>query len=263
MTSEDPVGQRTVSLRRGWPLLLMVLLTTLLLVSGWHRHLSFESFARHYSLLQGMVAEHRTGAVAGYLLLYVVAVALSVPIGIYLTLVGGILLGAALGGAAAAVGATIGAVCLFLVARSAFGELLLRRAGPLARSLASGFRDDAFNYLLFLRLVPIFPFWLVNLVPALCGVRLATFAAATAIGVIPATFAFAFVGAGLASVVEAQTAAYQACLAAGRADCRLEFHPEAALTPGLWAALVALGALALLPVVVRRLTGRVGQRTTG
>jgi len=104
--------------------------------------------------------------------------------------------------------------------------------------------------------VPIFPFWLVNLVPALCGVPLATFVAATALGIIPVTFAFAFVGAGLDSVIAAQQAAYQSCLAAARPDCRLEFHMKAALTPELLGALVALGVLALIPVVVKRLRAR-------
>src|SRR5262249_35752035 len=110
--------------------------------------------------------------------------------------------------------------------------------------------------LLFLRLVPIFPFWLVNLVPALCGVPLATFVAATALGIIPVTFAFAFVGAGLDSVIAAQQAAYQSCLAAGGPDCRLEFHMKAALTPELLGAFVALGVLALIPVGVERLRAR-------
>ena len=89
---------------------------------------------------------------------------------------------------------------------------------------AAGFRADAFNYLLFLRLVPV-PFWLVNLVPALLGVRLSTFVTATAIGIVPATFIFAFFGAGLDSIITAQEAGYRACLAAGDADCRIHFEP--------------------------------------
>ena len=119
------------------------------------------------------------------------------------------------------------------------------------------FAPDAFSYLLFLRLVPIFPFWLVNLVPAVCGVSLATFVAASVLGMIPATFAFAFVGAGLDSVVAAQEAAYQACVTAGRTDCRLDFHLRTAITPEIMAALAALGVLALIPVVVKRLRARV------
>jgi uncharacterized membrane protein YdjX (TVP38/TMEM64 family) len=194
--------------------------------------------------------------VAAYIALYVTAAALSIPVGFYLTVIGGILFGTVLGGAAALVGATTGAICIFLIARSAIGEYLVRRAGPLAGKLAQGFRADAFSYLLFLRLVPIVPFWMVNLVAALCGVRFATFAAATALGIIPATFIFAFLGAGLDSVITAQQAAYRACVAAGRPDCRLQFHLHAAITPELIAALVALSVLALAPVVVKHLRAR-------
>src|SRR5436305_1022891 len=84
-----------------------------------------------------------------------------------------------------------------------------------------------------------------------------------ALGVIPATFAFAFVGAGLASVLTAQETAYHACLAAGRSDCRLAFQMKAALTPELFAALVALGVLALIPSLVRRLRARSRRNVTG
>jgi uncharacterized membrane protein YdjX (TVP38/TMEM64 family) len=126
----------------------------------------------------------------------------------------------------------------------------------LAGKLAQGFRADAFSYLLFLRLVPVFPFWLINLVPALCGVRLATFVAATALGIIPGTFAIAFVGAGLDSVIVAQEAAYRFCLAGGRSDCRLQFHMNAVLTPQFLTALAALGVLALVPVAVKHLRAR-------
>jgi uncharacterized membrane protein YdjX (TVP38/TMEM64 family) len=249
-------GQTAFSPWRLWPLVLLMLASGIVLVMGWHRHLSFETLARHHEDLQGYIAAHRGAALAAYVALYIVVVALSVPVGVYFTVIGGILFGAVLGGAAALVGASIGAVCIFLLARSAIGEHLVRRAGPLAQKLARGFRDDAFSYLLFLRLVPIFPFWLVNLVPALSGVRLATFAAATALGIIPATLAFAFIGAGLDSVIAAHHVAHRSCLAAGRADCRLEFHVDAAITPELLAAFAVLGVFALVPVVVKRLRVR-------
>ena len=244
------------SLRRLVPLIVIAVASGVVIAMGWQHQLSFETLARHHEALRAFIATHEVSAVAAYIALYIVAVALSIPVGVYLTVTGGILFGAVLGGAAAAVGATIGAICIFLIAKSAIGEYFVRRAGRLAEKVAQGFRADAFNYLLFLRLVPIFPFWLVNLVPALCGVPLATFVAATALGVIPATFAFAFVGAGLDSVIAAQQAAYQSCLAAARPNCRLEFHMKAALTPELLGALVALGVLALIPVVVKRLRAR-------
>jgi uncharacterized membrane protein YdjX (TVP38/TMEM64 family) len=238
------------------PLFVVVVVSAGVIAMGWHRQLSFETLARHHEALRDFIAMHEPSAVGAYVALYIVAVALSVPVGVYLTVIGGILFGAILGGMAAMVGATIGAILIFLIAKSAIGEHLVRRAGPLAEKLAQGFRADAFSYLLFLRLVPIFPFWLVNLVSALCGVRLASFAAATALGIIPATFAFAFVGTGLDSVIAAQQSAYRSCLAAGRADCRLEFHMNAAITPELLAALAVLGVVALIPVVVKRIRAK-------
>ena len=113
-------------------------------------------------------------AVIAYIALYIVVVALSLPGAAFLTVAGGFLFGLALGASAAVVGATVGATVIFLVARSALGEPLLKRAGPRAAKLAEGFRADALSYLLFLRLVPAFPFFLVNLVPAFAGVRLGT-----------------------------------------------------------------------------------------
>lgn len=249
-------GQSKFPLRRFVPLVIVVAASALVLAMGWQRQLSFGALVRHYEALRAFVGAHEVSAVAVYVALYIAVAALSIPVGVYLTLAGGILFGAVLGGTASVVGATIGAICIFLIAKSAIGDYLVRRAGPLAQKLARGFRADAFSYLLFLRLVPIFPFWIVNLVPALVGVKLRTFAAATAIGIIPATFVFAFVGAGLDSVIAAQQAAYQSCLAAARPDCRLAFHIDTALTPELLVPLVGLGVLALVPVLVRRLRAR-------
>jgi uncharacterized membrane protein YdjX (TVP38/TMEM64 family) len=253
----SPAGR--FSWRRLVPLIVIGMLSLavwiLFVAMGWNRELSLEALARHYDALRHLIAARAFTAVICYIALYIAAVALSLPVGAYLTVIGGILLGTLAGGMAAVAGASAGAVCFFLIARSAVGEHLVRRAGPAAEKLASGFRADAFNYLLFLRLVPIFPFWLVNLVAALSGMRLAPFAAATVIGIMPATFAFAFVGSGLESAINAEETLYRACLAAGRSDCRLALHADVALTPQLIAALVLLGVVALVPVAVKRLRG--------
>ena len=112
---------------------------------------------------------------------------------------------------------------MFLIARSAFGEFFTRRAGPSAAKLAEGFRADAFHYLLFLRLVPVFPFWLVNLAAALFSVRLKTFVAATAIGIVPATLRVCAHRRRARQRHRGAGAQYNACVAAGRADCRVNF----------------------------------------
>ena len=240
-------------------LLLVAAVVTMAVAATWalgRGELSLEALLRHRAEIDAFVTAHGTLAVLAYLGLYIGTVALSLPGATILTVIGGFLFGLMLGGTVAVIGATIGATVIFLVARTALGEPLLRRAGPRARLLAEGFRADAFNYLLFLRLVPAFPFFLVNLVPAFAGVRLGPFVAATALGVIPASFVYALAGTGLDSVIMAQKKTFDDCLAAGRADCRLAFDPRDVLTPELLGALVALGLLALVPVLVKRVRGR-------
>jgi uncharacterized membrane protein YdjX (TVP38/TMEM64 family) len=242
-------GRRLV---RCVPLAVIALVSVTVIAMGWHKHLSLAGLAASRSAIDAFVAGHPVAALAAFAAVYALAVALSLPGAVLLTIGGGAVFGALAGGLAALVGATTGATVIFLIAKSALGGWLIRRAGPRAANLASGFCADAFYYLLFLRLVPVFPFWLVNLAPALCGVRLATFVGATVLGIIPGTFAFAFFGAGLDSAAAAQMAAYQACVSAGRTGCMLHFDSAAAATPQLIAGLVALGLLALVPVVVKR-----------
>jgi uncharacterized membrane protein YdjX (TVP38/TMEM64 family) len=110
---------------------------------------------------------------------------------------------------------------IFLVARSACGESLVRRAGPLACKLADGFRAMRSAISCFCGWCRRFRSFLVNLVPALVGVKLRRSFAATAIGRLPATFAFAFFGSGLDSVIAAQERLYRACRRSGRTDCHV------------------------------------------
>jgi len=254
---DTPAADTPSSLTRR--LLLLAAVVAMAVAATWalgRGGLSLETLLRHRAEIDAFVTGHGMLAVLVYLGLYIGAVALSLPGATILTVIGGFLFGLMVGGTAAVIGSTIGATILFLVARTALGEPLLRRAGPRARLLAQGFRADAFSYLLFLRLVPAFPFFLVNLVPAFAGVRLGPFVAATALGVIPASFVYAFAGTGLDSVIMAQKKTFDACQAAGRADCRLVFDARDVLTPELLGALVALGLLALVPVLVKRGWGR-------
>jgi len=242
--------------RRTWPLLVLVIASVAVFASGAHRYLTLATIVTYRDWLQAQVQEYGPLAVLGYALVYVTAVTLSIPGAVFLTILGGFLFGWLLGGTLAALCATLGAILVFLIARTSVGDLLARKAGPRLKVLADGFRDDAFSYLLFLRLLPIVPFWITNLAPALLGVSARTFAIATLIGIFPATFAFATAGAGLDSVIAAQKEAYAACLAATRADCSLDFELRAIVTPKLIAAFVALGLASLAPVLVRRWRAR-------
>ncbi len=225
------------SLRRLLPLLLLVAAIALVFATGLHRHLSFELLEQNRGRLLALVHAHPLGTALGYLLLYAIVTALSIPGGAVLTLAGGFLFGTLLATVLVVAGATIGAVAVFLIARTALGEPLRARAGPWLARMEQGFRDNALSYLLVLRLVPIFPFWLVNLVPAFLGVSLGTYALATCLGIVPGTLVYASVGNGLGAVFDQ----------GGKPDLGIVFHPTILLP------LLGLAALALLPIGFRRL----------
>lgn len=260
MPGPVPAIDQSSLARRILPLVAIVVLAGAAYIAGGGG-VSLESLVRHRAAIDDFVASHQMLAIFVYVGIYITVVAVSLPGAALLTITGGFLFGIAVGASAAVISATVGATLIFLVARTALGEPLLRRAGPRATQLARGFREDAFSYLLFLRLVPAFPFFLVNLVPAFAGVRLGPFVAATAIGIIPGAIVFALAGAGLDSIIAAQKNSYDQCIAAKGADCRLVFEPADVLTPQLIAALVALGLLALMPVAVK--FWRTRSRTAG
>jgi uncharacterized membrane protein YdjX (TVP38/TMEM64 family) len=243
-------------LRRLLPLAVLAILAAVVVYNGWHEYLTLQHVADNRDALHDLVTNRFALALLGYMAVYVAVVALSLPGGALLTITGGFLFGWLVAGLATVVAATAGATVIFLIARTSLGEILSARAGPWLDRLASGFRDNALSYLLFLRLVPAFPFWLVNLAPALLGVPLGTYVLGTAVGIIPGTFAFAFLGAGLDSIIAAQRDTYRACLDRGGADeCSLSLDPASLLTPELIAAFVALGVVALIPALVRALRG--------
>jgi uncharacterized membrane protein YdjX (TVP38/TMEM64 family) len=143
------------------------------------------------------------------------------------------------------IGASIGATFLFLAARTAFGEFLRKRAGPMMKKMEKGFEDNAASYLLFLRFVPIFPFWLVNLAPAIFGVSLFTYVWTTVVGITPGSFVFTQAGAGLGAIFDSGESF----------SIGLLFNNEMKI------AFVALGFFALMPVVIRKIASRkVGER---
>ena len=190
--AENPA--RVGIFRRFLPVGLLITFAALIISQGWHKYLTLEQLVLHRDMLMTLVSDNQISSLAGFMAIYVFVVALSLPGGAILTVAGGLLFGWVITGISVVFAATFGAVVLFLIARSSFGEVITARAGPWLGKLSKGFQDDAFHYLLFLRLVPAFPFWLVNLAPALLGVKLRTFILATFIGIIPGTFAFAFSG---------------------------------------------------------------------
>jgi uncharacterized membrane protein YdjX (TVP38/TMEM64 family) len=243
-------------LRRIAPLAALAVAALALTATGAHRALSFDALVVHAGELRAFAADRPLAAAAAYGALYVAVIALSLPVGLIATLAGGFLFGVPLGAALTIAAATAGATLVFLVARSAVGDALTARARGPASRLADGFRKDAFGYLLFLRLTPAFPFVVVNLVPALLGVGLRTFVAATAIGITPATVAFTAVGAGLGGLVAEAGARRADCLARGGGDCAATLDPAAVVSWPILLALTGLGVAALVPILARRLKAR-------
>jgi uncharacterized membrane protein YdjX (TVP38/TMEM64 family) len=207
---------------------------------GLHRYVSFSALSEHRDTLLALVERNAVLAPLAFIAVYALAVAFSIPGAAVLTIAGGFLFGTLAGGLYVVVGATAGAVGVFLAARTALGDGLRRRAGPWMGRLEAGFRENALSYLLVLRLVPLFPFWLVNLVPAFLGVPLGTYALGTFFGIIPGSFVYASVGNGLGAVFET----------GGTPDLRIIFKPEILLP------IAGLSLLALVPVIYKRIKGK-------
>ena len=224
------------SLKRWLPVVMLLTGLVMFFVIDLGHYLSFDLLQEHRHTLLDQVAEHALLAVIAFIGLYIVVVAFSLPGGAVMTVSGGFLFGALLATIYTVVAATIGATLLFLIARTSLGEVLKAKAGPWLDRMQGGFNKNAMSYLLVLRLIPIFPFWLVNLAPAFLGVQLRTYVAATFVGIIPGTLVFSLVGAGLGSVFDAGES----------------FTLQGVLTPEIIAALLGLAALSLIPVIYRR-----------
>lgn len=206
-------------------------------LTGALDYLSFESLADHRVWLVQEVRELGLAAPLVFIGIYALSTALSLPTGLLLSTAGGFLFGTAWGGAFNVIGATIGAIGIFLVARSVLGDALRARAGPSLQKFEAGFHENELSYMLILRLVPAFPFWLVNIAPAFLGVRTSTYVIGTLFGTIPGALVFASIGTGLGAIMESGQTPSAAIL----------FEPKVIIP------IVALAALSLLPVLAKRL----------
>ncbi len=238
--------RRRVDAKRWLPLVLIGALVAAALASGAHEYATLSALRDNRDWLETQVAARFGLAAASFIALYALATAASLPTGTVLTLAGGFLFGPWTGAVLTVIGATIGAVGVFLAARTALGSSLkvrLERAGGALAAMEKGFREDALFYLLFLRLTPVFPFFVVNLAPAFLGVRLPLFVGTTLVGIFPGTLVYTFIGAGLGKALERT------------AEPSLDNLVSTEILLGLG----GLGAMSLLAVLVRRvLRQRIG-----
>lgn len=244
MSSPDPAApapaRKAGLVKRLVPLVILIAGLAAFFALGLEKYFTLEVLREHRGTLQAFVADNGILAAVAFALFYAVVVAFSLPGGAVMTLAAGFLFGTVGGGLIVVVGATAGATVLFLVARTAVGDLLRAKAGPFLARMEDGFRENALSYLLFLRLVPVFPFWLVNLVPAFLGVPTLTYVIGTFFGIIPGTFVFASVGNGLGAVLDAGQ----------DPDLGIIFKPE------ILGPLVALALISLLPIAYKKYQAR-------
>lgn len=229
---------------RWLPLLLLIGGGLAFFALGLQRYLTLETLRDHGDRLGQGIEAHYPLAAVGFIIAYALLIAVVPPSGSLTSVAGGFLFGAVVGTALVVIGATLGATIVFLAMRLSLGDALMRRGGSRLRAaierMRAGFAANEWGYMLTLRLVPLFPFWLVNIAPALLRVRLRTFVIATFIGIIPGSAAFATFGAGLDRL-----------FASGGPITLAD-----ALSPEIVGALVGLAVLSLSPGAYRAIKRR-------
>lgn len=234
------------TLRRFGPLALLVGVVIAVFASGANRFLSLEALRSQEATLRALIEANLPLSLLAFVAVYAAATAVSFPGAVILTLAGGYLFGTWVGGTATVIGATLGAIAVFYVVRTSLGEALRARAeanGGRLKAVIDGVRDGAFGYILTLRLIPVAPFWLVNVAAALAHAPFRAYALATLFGIMPATYIFSGVGAGIDALV-----------ARGESpDLGILFDPK------ILGPLIALGVLSLATTLFQRHRAKSGK----
>ncbi|WHZ22783.1 MAG: uncharacterized protein OJF47_001895 [Nitrospira sp.] len=198
------------------------------------RYLSLDGLKSNRDHLLAFTEANYTTAVAIFVVAYCTVVGLSLPGGAIMTLAGGFLFGSVLGTLYVNVGATVGATLAFLVARYLLRDWVEQKFGSRLGPIQEGFARNAFSYLMTLRLIPLFPFFLVNMVSGLTRVSVGTYMAATSLGIIPGSFVFAYAGRQLGTINSLKEIA----------------------SPNVLMAFTLLGLLALVPILYKKFAGK-------
>lgn len=222
-------------LKRAVPLIILVSGLVAFFALGLKEYLSFDALLDNRTWLSDFVANNVLFSAIVFLVLYTTIVAFSIPGAAVMSVTGGFLFGQWYGLLYNVSAATLGSAFLFIAARWAIGESRNKRMDRWLDRMEKGFRNNAFSYLMALRLVPVFPFWAVNLGSAILGVRFPTFILATFLGIIPGGFVFSTFGSGVSGILESGEM----------------ITLSAILTPQIITGLIGLALLALLPVAVK------------
>lgn len=221
-------------IKKLWPLVILGIFIGIFWLGGFYHYLNVEEVIARKDELQTLINDNPVMAALGFGILYALIVALSLPFASFLTLTAGFLFGFIWGALIVAIGATTGATAIFLIARSSAGAILREKAGKLYQKIGNEMRENAVSYLLFLRLVPLFPFFLVNIVPAFFDVKTRTYIWTTFIGILPGTMIYVNVGRSLGSVE----------------------NPSDLVSPDLIISVALLGVAALTPILYKKWKGK-------
>ena len=179
-----------------WPIYIILAGLAFAISQGWHTQLTPDTLGEKAVFLNTLVQENFWLVLLAFIAIYIAATVFMVPASA-LTVGGGFLFGLAIGAPATIIGATIGACILFIAAKSSIGEALKSVAGPFIGKMEAGFNESPLSYLFTLRLIPLFPFAVVNIAPAILGAKFRDYFLSTALGIIPGTIAYTWIGAGL------------------------------------------------------------------
>lgn len=227
-------------LLRFLPILILIIGLGIFFYFRLYRFISFDVIKQHHDQWLLWASTHPWLSALAFIVFYAVAVAFSIPGATFFTLTAGFIFGLWWGTLYVLIGATVGATCVFWAARTAFASWLQKKSGAWLSKMESGFRRDAFHYLLVLRLIPIFPFWLINIVPGLLGMRFWAYVIATFIGIIPGTFVYVSVGNGLGALFDQDQTP----------NLSVIFSPEVLLP------LLGLAVLSIIPVIYKRIKAK-------
>lgn len=227
------------TLKKRLPLLLLAICAAAGIIL-FGDQLTLETLRENREALQDWRADNPLLSGVTYIALYTIAVAISLPGGLIMTLTGGFLFGTWLGAGYTVIAATLGATGIFIAARTGLGDILRAKTGQWVEKFQAGIRENEVSFLLLIRLVPVVPFFVANVAPAFLGVRTVTYIWTTALGIIPGTVVFSSVGAGLGEV-----------FARGETPkLDIIFEPQVLLP------IAGLCVLACLPMIIKAVRGR-------
>ena len=220
-------------------IIILIAMITVFLFGGFD-YLSFDTLRTYHETLKTSLENNKILFPFLFILVYIIATALSIPGGVFLTILAGFLFGKYFATSYVAIGATIGACILFLAAKTAIGDFFLKKAGTRLKKISEGFKKNATCYMLFLRLIPLFPFWLVNIVPAFFKIKFKTFLWTTFFGIMPGSFIFAQAGVGLQSIIEKES-----------------FDLKSILSFEVILSLSLLAILMLIPIIFKKIKNKI------